>query len=143
MGAGEFSALAGALGTLLIVLAGSALVFRAKRLAAQLLVGGIIIAYVDAAGILETTDWMRWAERLGLPAFAEKHSQVLIVAGGFVVILLVLNLLRHFLALFIGRDTANSSVGNIVSVLITGVFSLLFVAPLRRLRRLLEYWGRP
>ena len=55
-------------------------------------------------------------------------------------LLVALAVLKGFLAVFIGRDSAGVAIGVLVAFLITAVFFVL-VSPFKAMRRLLERGG--
>lgn len=120
-----------AAGGVAIVIAGAFFVFGARRAGGVLLryglaavVAGIVIDAVGLAG----ADW-----RARLPDYID--PDILFYTLGAIGFLAALNLLRHFLALFVGYGAANSTIGNLLSTVIVSVFTTIFW-PIRALRRL-------
>lgn len=118
-------------GGVVIAIAGTFFVFGARRAGGVLLryglaavVAGIVIDAVGLAG----ADW-----RARLPEYID--PDIVVYTLGAIGLLAALNLLRHFLALFVGYGAANSTIGNLLSTAIVSVFTMIFW-PIRALRRL-------
>ena len=120
-----------AAGGVAIVIAGALFVFGARRAGGVLLRYGLAAAVagivIDAVGLAEA-DW-----RASLPDYIDPDIVIYTLSAiGF---LAALNLLRHFLAMFVGYGAANSTIGNLLSTVIVSVFTMIFW-PIRALRRL-------
>lgn len=120
-----------AAGGVAIVIAGALFVFGARRAGGVLLRYGLAAAVagivIDAVGLAEA-DW-----RARLPDYIDPDIVIYTLSAiGF---LAALNLLRHFLAMFVGYGAANSTIGNLLSTVIVSVFTMIFW-PIRALRRL-------
>ena len=87
-------------------------------------VGGSL---AEASGIAGA-DWRRW-----LPGYIDPDIVLYVLYA--MAFLVAMNLLRHFLALFVGYGAANSATGNLLSTIIVTVATIVFW-PLRALRRL-------
>ena len=109
------------LATLLITLSGLALILQARGIAVRLMLFGVGAIVLGA---------------LGPSAIEEVPAPVLLVGG----LLITLTVLKGFLAVFVGRDSAGVAIGVLVAFLITAVVFVL-VSPFKVMRRLLERGG--
>ena len=125
-----------ALAAVLIAMSGLAFIAGGRRAGGGLLLSGVFVAVAGALTQDLSVDEL--SRRLGVsPAAAESAVRYALYGIGFLV---ALNLLRHFLALFVGYPAADSAVGGVLSSLLLSVFAIVFW-PVRRLLRVLS-WTR-
>ena len=120
-----------ALAAVLVVSSGLAFVAGAPRPGVRLL---LLAAFAVAGGeIVAQTSLAELAARVGLPPAAGERAlrYALYVVG----LLVLLNLVRHFLALFVGYSAASSAVGGVLASVLLSILAIVF-RPVRQLRRL-------
>ena len=119
------------LAVLLIVLAGICFVFGGRKAGKRLLLAALAIAVIAPAFDeleLSEVDWRKW-----LPSYVD--HRVVIYALYVIGFLVVMNVLRHILAFFVGYGAADSAVGNLLASATVSVFAI-FKWPFRAIRRM-------
>lgn len=126
-------ALLPALAALLIVLSGVVFVIGGRRSGGGLLLLGVLL--VVAGAVIQDLGVAELSRRFGVsPAAAEPAIRYVLYGIGFLV---TLNLIRHFLALFVGYPAADSAVGGVLESLLLSVFAIV-LWPVRRLLRVVS-----